>query len=107
TVAFIILGVLGTQSVSPGRTLLAQMMTVVYFAFFFLMPWYTAKEQTFPEPARVTGRWITWKQLIITLGLLAALVILPLKAVGAEANVELDHVEVNIEDQDSLQNGFK
>ncbi|MCB1649028.1 MAG: cytochrome c1 [Pseudomonadales bacterium] len=71
------------------------------------MPWYTAKEQTFPEPARVTGRWITWKQIIITLGLLAALVILPLKAVGAESNVELDHVEVNIEDQASLQNGFK
>jgi ubiquinol-cytochrome c reductase cytochrome b subunit len=35
------------------------------------------------------------------------LVILPLKAVGAESNVPLDHVEVDVRDQDSLQNGFK
>ncbi len=107
TVSFIILGVLGTMSVSPARTMLAQVMTVVYFGFFVLMPWYTSKEQTFPEPSRVTGRWITWKQLIISIGLLAALVVLPLKAVGAESNVPLDHVEVDVRDQDSLQNGFK
>jgi ubiquinol-cytochrome c reductase cytochrome b subunit len=106
-VSFLILGVLGTMSVSPARTALAQVMTVVYFGFFFLMPWYTAKEKTHPEPARVTGRWITWKQIIITLALLAALVVLPLKAVGAEATVELDHVELDVADQGSLQNGFK
>ena len=107
TVSFIILGVLGTLSVSPARTLLAQIMTVVYFGFFFLMPWYTAKEKTFPEPLRVTGRWITWKQLVLSIGLLAVLVFLPLKAVGAESSVPLDHVEVDVKDQDSLQNGFK
>jgi ubiquinol-cytochrome c reductase cytochrome b subunit len=107
TVSFIILGVLGTLSVSPARTLLAQIMTVVYFGFFFLMPWYTAKEKTFPEPLRVTGRWITWKQLVLSIGLLAVLVVLPLKAVGAESSVPLDHVEVDVSDQDSLQNGFK
>jgi ubiquinol-cytochrome c reductase cytochrome b subunit len=108
TVAFLILGVLGTMSVSTARTFLAQVMTVVYFAFFFLMPWYTAKEQTFPEPERVTGRWISWKQLLISLGLLAALVILPLKAVGAESSsVPLDHAEVDVRNQESLQNGYK
>ena len=107
TVSFIILGVLGTMSVSPARTFLAQIMTVVYFLFFFLMPWYTAKEKTFPEPQRVTGRWITWKQMAISLALLAALVFLPLKAVGAESNVELDHVEVDGTDQQSLQSGYK
>lgn len=107
TVSFLILGVLGTMSVSPARTMLAQFMTVVYFLFFFLMPWYTKKEQCFPEPQRVTGRWITWKQLVISIALLAALVILPLKAVGAESNVELDHVEVDVTDKDSLQSGFK
>mgnify|MGYP003670446351 FL=1 len=106
TVSFLILGVLGTMSVSPARTFLAQIMTVVYFLFFFLMPWYTAKEKTFPEPSRVTGRWISWKQLVISLALLAALVILPLKAVGAEANVELDHFEPTT-DQASLQSGYK
>ena len=107
TVAFLILGVLGTMSVSPARTALAQVMTVVYFGFFFLMPLYTAREKCAPEPLRVTGRWITWKQLIITLALLAALVVLPLKAVGSEAGVELDHVEVDVTNQESLQSGFK
>ncbi|MDX1491210.1 MAG: cytochrome c1 [Pseudohongiellaceae bacterium] len=50
---------------------------------------------------------MTWKQLVISIALLAALVILPLKAVGAESNVELDHVEVDVTDKDSLQSGFK
>lgn len=107
TVSFIILGVLGTMSVSPARTTLAQIMTVVYFLFFFLMPWYTAKEKTFPEPLRVTGRWITWKQMVLSLALLAALVILPLKAVGAESNVALDEVEMDVSNQESLQSGYK
>src|SRR5690606_12557247 len=106
-VAFLILGVLGTMAVSPARTALAQLMTVVYFLFFFLMPWYTAKEETFPEPTRVTGRWITWKQILMTLALLAALVILPLKAVGAESNVALDEVAVDVTNEVSLQNGYK
>ena len=35
-VSFLILGVLGTQAVSPAKTALAQIMTVVYFLFFFL-----------------------------------------------------------------------
>ncbi len=105
-VSFVVLGVLGTMSVTDGRTLLAQIMTVVYFAFFFLMPWYTAKEKTFPEPERVTGRWISMKQMAITLALLAALIMLPLKAVGAESNVPLDDVEMDIKNQESLQTGF-
>lgn len=107
TVSFLILGVLGTMAVSPSRTFLAQIMTVVYFLFFFLMPWYTAREKTFPEPLRVTGRWISWKQMLLSLALLAALVILPLKAVGAEAGVELDHFEASGTDQASLQSGYK
>ena len=45
-VAFLILGVLGTQAVSPAKTALAQLMTVVYFTYFLAMPWYTRKEQT-------------------------------------------------------------
>ena len=106
TASFLILGYLGTLSVSPGRTFLAQVTTVLYFLFFFLMPWYTKKEQTFPEPSRVTGRWITNKQVVLTLALLAALVLLPLKAVGAEVTVALDEVEMDLRDQASLQRGF-
>src|SRR5574341_1937740 len=37
-IAFFVLGYLGTLSVTEGRTLLAQISTFVYFAFFLLMP---------------------------------------------------------------------
>ncbi len=53
-VTFIILGILGTLSVSDGRTLLAQICTVYYFAFFLLMPFYTKLEKNKPVPERVT-----------------------------------------------------
>jgi ubiquinol-cytochrome c reductase cytochrome b subunit len=106
TASFLILGYLGTLGTSPGRIALAQICTVLYFLFFFLMPWYTKKEQTFPEPSRVTGRWISNKQVVLTLVLLAALVLLPLRAVGAEVTVELDHVEMDLRDQASQQRGL-
>src|SRR5690606_3954 len=107
TASFLILMYLGTLTVSPGRTILAQICTIIYFLYFFLMPWYTKKEQTFPEPTRVTGRWISNKQLVITLALLAVLVVLPLRAVGAEhSDVPLDHVELALRDQASLQRGL-
>jgi ubiquinol-cytochrome c reductase cytochrome b subunit len=53
-VCFFILGYLGTQSVSPGRTSMAQLCSVLYFAFFLLMPWYTKWDATKPEPERLT-----------------------------------------------------
>jgi ubiquinol-cytochrome c reductase cytochrome b subunit len=54
-VAFVILGYLGTLTVTEGRTLMAQIFTLVYFAFFLLMPWYTRMDKSRPEPERVTG----------------------------------------------------
>jgi len=53
-VCFLILGYLGTQSVSEGRTLVAQICTVLYFLFFLLMPWYSTIDKCQPEPERVT-----------------------------------------------------
>lgn len=53
-VAFLILGYLGTQPVTDMKTLIAQICTVVYFAFFLLMPIYTSIEKTKPVPERVT-----------------------------------------------------
>lgn len=110
--SFLILGVLGTQSVSPAKTLLAQIMTVVYFAYFFAMPWYTRKESTFQVPERVTGRWISIPQMLGTIVLLTLLVVLPLMMVsgnaeGSEAGVHLDEVETSFEDKASLQRGFR
>jgi ubiquinol-cytochrome c reductase cytochrome b subunit len=40
--------------VTEGRTLVAQICTLLYFAFFLLMPWYTRMDKTRPEPERVT-----------------------------------------------------
>jgi ubiquinol-cytochrome c reductase cytochrome b subunit len=54
--AFFVLGYLGTQPVTEGRTLAAQIGTAAYFLFFFLMPWYSKLDKCKPEPER-----ITWK----------------------------------------------
>ncbi|SEI40748.1 ubiquinol-cytochrome c reductase cytochrome b subunit [Allopseudospirillum japonicum] len=54
-ISFVILGVLGALPSTPGRTLVAQIATLVYFAYFVLMPFYTKIEQTKPVPERVTG----------------------------------------------------
>jgi len=53
-VCFFILGYLGTQTVTEGRTLVAQVCTILYFLFFLLMPWYTTIDECMPEPERVT-----------------------------------------------------
>ena len=59
-VAFVILGYLGTKSPQAIDLMLfpnvywAQIFTIVYFAFFALMPWYTKLDKTKPVPERVT-----------------------------------------------------
>jgi ubiquinol-cytochrome c reductase cytochrome b subunit len=53
-VSFLILGVLGVLPPTKQYTILAQFCTMLYFAYFVLMPWYTRVEQTLPEPERVT-----------------------------------------------------
>ncbi len=54
-VAFITLGYIGTQAPSPLLTTIAQICTAIYFAFFLLMPFYSAIDRTKPVPERVTG----------------------------------------------------
>jgi ubiquinol-cytochrome c reductase cytochrome b subunit len=69
-VSFFVLGYLGTLSPdvwgqfgaglpiiggADRATVVARVFTAVYFAFFILMPWYTAKDKTLPVPTRVTG----------------------------------------------------
>ncbi|TDJ73172.1 MAG: cytochrome b [Proteobacteria bacterium] len=53
-ISFIILGYLGTRPPEGIYKALAQICTILYFAFFFLMPWYTKYDRTKPEPDRVT-----------------------------------------------------
>jgi ubiquinol-cytochrome c reductase cytochrome b subunit len=44
-------GILDTKDVA---TWVARVCTIVYFLFFFLMPWYTARDRVKPVPERVT-----------------------------------------------------
>ena len=69
-VSFLVLGYLGVVPVTiwgqfgdnvpilggvDRATVVARIFTALYFAFFVLMPWYTAIDKTKPEPTRVTG----------------------------------------------------
>jgi ubiquinol-cytochrome c reductase cytochrome b subunit len=68
-VSFVVLGYLGVVPVTvwgqfpPSwpilgsadvATVASRILTVVYFLFFLLMPWYTARDKTKPVPERVT-----------------------------------------------------
>src|SRR5213083_3083086 len=71
-VCFLVLGYLGTVPVTiwgqftggwadaldtkDRATWLARLLTLVYFLFFILMPWYTRRDKTKPVPERVTWR---------------------------------------------------
>jgi ubiquinol-cytochrome c reductase cytochrome b subunit len=53
-ISFAVLGWLGTQAPTDVKTMMAQVGTAVYFAFFLLMPIYTSIDPTKPVPERVT-----------------------------------------------------
>jgi ubiquinol-cytochrome c reductase cytochrome b subunit len=53
-ISFVALGYLGLQPATAGVTMASRVFTVVYFAFFLLMPWYTSIDKTKPVPTRVT-----------------------------------------------------
>jgi ubiquinol-cytochrome c reductase cytochrome b subunit len=69
-VSFLILGYLGVVPVTvwgqfsdnvpvlggaDKATVVSRVLTVVYFLFFALMPWYTVRDRTRPVPDRVTS----------------------------------------------------
>ena len=53
-VHFVILSYLGVQAPSPVGERVSQVGTLLYFGFFLLMPWWSAKGETKPVPDRVT-----------------------------------------------------
>ncbi len=55
-IAFFVLGYLGMQPPSAGKTIVAQVATTIYFLFFFLMPWYSKIDKCKPVPERVTSK---------------------------------------------------
>jgi len=110
--AFVILGYLGVKAPTPGRTILAQVCTVLYFAYFIAMPFWTKREKTLPEPTRVQSKGLP---LPLTLGgfaLFVVLVVVPIKAVGAEGayecgSIECDVMVPDLNNKESLQRGAK
>jgi len=55
-VSFLALGYVGTKPASGLYKLIAQIGTILYFAFFLFMPWYTTYDKTKPVPERVTWK---------------------------------------------------
>ena len=52
-ISFVMLGWLGLQPAEGIYVLLTQIFTVLYFAYFILMPYYTSIDKTKPVPDRV------------------------------------------------------
>lgn len=55
-ISFVALGYLGTQPATSLYTLLARVFTIIYFAFFILMPIYTKFDKDKAVPERVTNQ---------------------------------------------------
>ncbi len=55
-VSFVGLAYLGTVAATPLATLFSRIFSVLYFAFFLLMPIYSKWDKTKPVPDRVTGK---------------------------------------------------
>jgi ubiquinol-cytochrome c reductase cytochrome b subunit len=53
-ISFVILGWLGMEVPTPEKTLLAQICSFIYFAFFLLMPIYTTLDKNQTVPKRLT-----------------------------------------------------
>ncbi|MEX5745800.1 cytochrome bc complex cytochrome b subunit [Massilia sp. X63] len=51
---FVALGYLGTQLPTPAYTIISQVATLLYFAFFLLMPWWSTAGRFKPVPTRLT-----------------------------------------------------
>ncbi len=108
--SFVILGYLGVKAPTPGRTVLAQICTLIYFAYFIGMPYWTRREATRPEPERVQMKGLGAGPVLGALALFAIMVVVPIKAVGAESakacgSIDCDEMVPDLRDKESLQRG--
>ena len=53
-ISFLMLGYLGLHPATTTNTYLSRVFSILYFAFFILMPWYSKVDRTKPVPDRVT-----------------------------------------------------
>ncbi|AOS98758.1 Cytochrome b/c1 [Microbulbifer aggregans] len=88
-------------------SLFVGLMSLVLAGFFAVLPWLTSRDHVKPVPERVTSpsgekTFVLLFGGIIIVGLLA---FLPIKAVAAGAQVELDNINIDLQDKPSLQRG--
>lgn len=108
---FIILGYLGVKAPTAGRTILAQICTVLYFSYFIGIYFWTRIETTKPEPERITmDGGIGFLRSMGAVLIVALMVVIPIKAVGAESanacgDIDCDPFEAQLTNDASLQNG--
>ena len=108
---FVILGYLGVQASTPARTTLSQICSVLYFAYFIGMPFWTKYEKVREVPERLQQKGLSKALVFGGLALFAVLVVVPIKAVassgGACGEIPCEHFAADLEDKESLQNGAK
>ena len=109
---FVVLGWLGLKAPTPGRTFLSQLCTVLYFAFFIGLPFWSRLEKTTTPPDRIRMKGLPRRQVLAGLALFLALVILPITAVAAGGGgkcgaVPCDTFEADYDDKASLQAGAR
>ena len=105
-VSFLILGVLGVLPPTKQYTILAQFCTMLYFAYFVLMPWYTRVEQTFAR----TRKGYPMKKLSKSLQgvlTLALLVVAPVGWSASNNDWPMEEFEPDLTNLPSLQNGLQ
>ena len=110
---FIILGYLGVKAPTEARTVLTQICTALYFSYFIGIYFWTRYEKTSPEPDRITmDGGIGLAKTFGAVFIVAAMVVIPIKVVGAESNyscgkIDCDPFEPQLSNDASLQNGAK
>ena len=110
---FVILGYLGVKPSTPARTILAQLCTFIYFAYFIAMPFWTKREKCLEVPSRVQEKGLSRGMVIGGFLLFVFLVVAPIKAVAAsggecgEVPCLHPHSDFDLTDQKSLQRGAK
>ena len=110
---FIILGYLGVKAPTAARTVLTQICTVLYFSYFIGIYFWTRIEKTKPEPERITmDGGIGFIKSMGAVAIVALMVIIPIKAVGAESGhdcgtIDCEPFEAQLTNDASLQNGAK